>query len=75
MSNVYFKRLSELNDEVNDVVYSMLEDVVSKENVVFNGVVPMKVHFGEKGNTTFIKPNYMNGIKNYLKDNDIIVTI
>lgn len=70
MSNVYFKKIDNLDDSINDVVYNMLKKVIEKENVVLNDVVPLKVHFGEKGNDTFIKPNYFNGIKKYLKENN-----
>ncbi len=71
MSNVYFKRLDVLDDSVNDVVYDMLKKIIEDESITLAKTVPMKVHFGERGNETFIKPNYFNGIKKYLKDNDI----
>ncbi len=71
MSNVYFKRLNNLDDSINDVVYEMIKKVVKEENVKLSNVVPLKVHFGEKGNVTFLKPEFMNGIKKYLKDENI----
>ncbi len=71
MSNVYFKKLNTLDESINEVVYDLLDEVVKKENVELKNTVPLKVHFGEKGNTTFIKPIYFDGIKKYLKENDL----
>lgn len=71
MSNVYIKRMSVLDDSVNDVVYNALSKIIEKEKIKLSGVVPLKIHFGEKGNITYIKPNYFDGIKRYLKENDL----
>ncbi len=71
MKKVYLKRFEELDESINDVVYEMIDKVVKEESFKFNGIVPLKVHFGEKGNVTYIKPEYMSGIKSYLKDNNI----
>ncbi len=70
MSKVYFKKLNNLDESINDYIYSMIKKVVSEESLNLGSIVPLKVHFGEKGNTTFLKPEFMNGIKNYLKDNN-----
>jgi Uncharacterized Fe-S center protein len=64
--------MDELNEElINEFTYETISKIVSEENVELNGTVPMKVHFGEKGNDTFIPTNYFGGIKKYLKDNNI----
>ncbi len=68
MGKVYFKKLNKLDESINDIVYNLLEKITSEEDIKLNGVIPIKVHFGEKGNTTFIKPKYFNGIKKYLTD-------
>jgi uncharacterized Fe-S center protein len=39
--------------------------------VTFKDIVPLKVHFGEKGNTTYIKPENYNGIIDLLKEKKI----
>ncbi len=71
MSKVYFKKLNNLDSNINEVVYNLLTKIIDDEKLQLTKKVPIKVHFGEKGNTTFIKPIYFNGIKKYLKDNDI----
>jgi len=70
MSKVYYKKC-ELNDEVNDVVYDLMTKIIEENKVVLPKKVPMKVHFGEEGNVTFIKPKYYEGIKKYLKEQEI----
>jgi len=37
----------------------------------FEGKIPLKVHFGEKGNITFIKPTSYQGIINSLKEKKV----
>lgn len=71
LSKVYFKELKELTEDVNEITYEMLNMIMEEEKIELKGIVPLKVHFGEKGNQTFIKPNYFNGIKKYLKENNI----
>lgn len=71
LSKVYFKELKELNEDVNEITYEMLSRIIEEENIEFKGIVPLKVHFGEKGNKTFIKPYYFKGIKEYLNEHDI----
>ncbi len=70
MKKVYFKKVDVLDNNINVIIYDMLKNLVEKESVVLNEVVPLKVHFGEKGNETYIKSEYMDGIKKYLKDNN-----
>lgn len=71
VSKVYFKKLDCLDESVNEVVYEGLKKLIDEENISLSGIVPLKVHFGEEGNETFIKPNYFNGIKKYLKYENI----
>ena len=69
MSKVYFREIKDFSDKelINNTVYEMLETI----NFDFKGTVPLKVHFGEKGNTTFIRPDNFEGIKRYLKAKNI----
>lgn len=72
MSKVYFKAIENLDEDlINKISYEMMTKIIKEENIVLNNIVPLKVHFGEPGNPTFIKPNYFDGIKRYLKENDI----
>ncbi len=71
MNKVYFKKLENLEDSINDIVHSMLQMVKEKENIQLKGTVPLKVHFGEKGNDTYIKSDYMNGVKKFLKEENV----
>lgn len=73
MSKVYFKAINSLDDMelINKISYEMLSKIIKEEDIKLDKKVPLKVHFGEPGNITFIKPDYYNGIKRYLKENDI----
>ena len=70
MSKVYYKKCA-LNDDVNNIVYNLIEKLIKENNLKLPNMMPMKVHFGEEGNETFIKPKYYEGIRRYLKDNNI----
>ena len=73
MSKVYFKAFDSLEDVggINQVSYEMLKRVINEEDVSLDQNVPLKVHFGEPGNDAFIKPHYFDGLKKYLKENNI----
>lgn len=72
MSNVYFIPLTEYDEAVLSTnLRVLLETVIDKEQVELLDEVPLKVHFGEKGNTTYIKPACYQGVINYLKEHDI----
>ncbi len=73
MSNVYFipvKSYSNI-DAISDAGRKLLETVIEKEDVKLNSKIPLKVHFGEAGNVTFIEPNNFDGIIDYLEENEI----
>jgi uncharacterized protein len=69
MASVYFKRLNgdSKAETVSRLARELLERLVAEEGVQLNSEIPLKVHFGEKGNATFIKPEYYDGIIDYLK--------
>ncbi len=73
MSNVYFKRFKGKSSakKAQKMSRELLETVVKKEKVKLNDKIPMKVHFGEGGNITFIRSENFDGIIDYLEDNDI----
>ncbi|NCD33859.1 MAG: DUF362 domain-containing protein [Spartobacteria bacterium] len=73
MSNVYYQRvdLKTPVDTIQRITRKLLETVVEKEHVTLEHAIPLKVHFGEKGNTTFIRSDNYQGIVDYLRERNI----
>lgn len=73
MSNVYFKRIRSGNNtkDVSKAAKSLLNKLVKEEFVILEDEIPLKVHFGEKGNETYIKPQNFEGILEFLEENKI----
>ncbi len=71
MSKVYFKRY-EGNDTsvLSELAKEMLIQLVEKDGATLEQNVPIKVHFGEKGNKTFIPASSYDGIIDYLEENN-----
>ncbi len=69
MSRVYFKKAdSSLKpSEISNCARGLLSALIKRENIQLKQEIPLKVHFGERGNTTFIKPEYCNGIIDYIE--------
>lgn len=63
MSKVYFKKAQLDVNEVNEAAAVLLD----KLGVKFIKDIALKVHFGEKGNVTFMDGKYYDGIINYLQ--------
>ena len=69
MSRVYFIKVENKNVELaSRAARKLLETIVAEENIVLENKIPIKTHFGEKGNRTFIKAAAYNGIIDYLKE-------
>ncbi|MDD4251319.1 MAG: DUF362 domain-containing protein [Candidatus ainarchaeum sp.] len=68
-SGVYFIQISDYTEtkKINDASLTLLKEIESENKIKFEKELPIKVHFGEKGNTTFIKPENYVSIINYLK--------
>lgn len=68
MEKVYFVKIDSYLDteKINLAIIKLLETIKPK----FSGNLPLKVHFGEKGCSTFIEPKNFNGLINYLKKNN-----
>ena len=49
----------------------LLEKIIEKENIELQDIVPLKVHFGEKGNKTYLKPETYNGVIDFLEEKGI----
>ncbi len=72
MSKVWYKPLvSGKNRELSDVAGDLLSLLVSSCHHEFTENVPIKVHFGEKGNKTFVASECYEGIIDYLKNESV----
>ena len=70
MSKVFFRKAnSSLKpNEISNYARGLVDTLLKRENVELKQEIPLKVHFGERGNTTFIKPEYCNGIIDYIEN-------
>ncbi len=72
MSKVYFKKVTNKSEEqLSKVARELLEHIVTQTGHKMKATVPMKVHFGEKGNNTYVKPQCYQGVIDYLNENQI----
>ena len=69
MSKVYCIRNSGVDyDQLGKDALKLLKTIMTETGHQFEQEVPIKVHFGEKGNTTFIPAKCYDAIINYLKE-------
>ena len=72
MSKVFFKRVDTKNyQDLSDAARVLLETLVESENHKFAPKVPIKVHFGEKGNVTYVPSDCYLGVIDYLKEQNV----
>lgn len=73
MSKVYFKKInSNMNDsDRSEIAKELLAKIIAEEKIKLEKTVPLKVHFGEEGNITYVKPENYTGIIDFLKNNNI----
>jgi len=73
MSKVYFQKVDSNTSvkEIKDITKQLLDKLIEKENISLEKNVPLKVHFGEKKNITFIKSENYEGIIDYLNNKNI----
>lgn len=73
MSRVYYKRIdgNTTTEEIQKITKSLLETIVLKEGVSLEKEIPLKVHFGEMGNQTYVKPENYFGILEFLNERGI----
>ena len=73
MSKVYFKAIDSYSktEKISDAASELLKLLLEDENLSLEKFIPLKVHFGEKGNNTYIKSENYVGIINYLKEKSI----
>jgi len=69
MSKVYFIKNESLSDEqLGSDALRLLKTVVAESRHTFEKEVPLKVHFGEKGNTTFLGAKCYDPTIQFLKE-------
>ena len=73
MANVYFSKITQTfkAEEIQEITNSLLSHIVKTENIQLENKIPLKVHFGEKGNKTFVKPENYLSIIDFLKQRNI----
>jgi uncharacterized Fe-S center protein len=72
MSEVFLIKNSESDyKQLGSDALKLLKKVVAETGHQFEGEVPIKVHFGEKGNNTFIPAKCYDSIINYLKEEEV----
>jgi uncharacterized Fe-S center protein len=73
MSKVYFKAIENYSqtEEISKTAKFLLEKIVEEEKLALEEFIPLKVHFGEKGNKTYIHPSNFQGILDYLEEKKI----
>lgn len=73
MSNVYYKKVNSQTsiEEIQGITKELLAGIIEKEGVTLEKSIPLKVHFGEKGNKTYVKSENFVGIIDFLKEKGI----
>jgi len=66
-AKVYFHPLTSKNpQEIGRIARKLFETIVKENKIVLEKDLPLKVHPGEPGNTTFIKPAVYNDLIDFL---------
>lgn len=68
MSNVYFIPAGGC---VKEASVRLLQTVLDRENVELASRIPLKVHFGEKGNKTYLKAETYDGLIDFLQSKGV----
>lgn len=67
-AKVYVKYLKDIpTEEYSAVARAVFEAAYRDSDYRFENAIPIKVHFGERGNTTFVSPRNYSGIIDALK--------
>ncbi len=72
-SNVYYKKIDTSTGikAIQEISNDLLKTIVEKENIELEKKIPLKVHFGEAKNVTYLKPDNYLGIINFLEEKNI----
>jgi uncharacterized Fe-S center protein len=70
MSDVLFRPITSDTpvNEVSRIARELLSDLVISENLTLHPEIVLKVHFGEKGNVTYLSQDYFAGMIDYLEE-------
>lgn len=73
MTKVYFKSINSYSktEEISNTAKELLNTLVETENISLEPFIPIKTHFGEKDNTTYIEPPNYEGVIDYLKEHKV----
>lgn len=73
MKKVYFKAVDSYlkTKDINEATRMLLGRLVEDEGITLEKYIPLKVHFGEKGNKTYIESKNFEGILEYFKEKEI----
>ena len=73
MSKVFFKAVDSYSktQEISTAGRLLLERLVEVEKIELEEEIPLKVHFGEKGNVTYLSADNYDGIVDYLEERGI----
>ncbi len=73
MNKVYFSKIFTYAEtrNISHSAKKLFQKVIEDEKIILEKEIPIKVHFGEKGNETFIEPNNFEEIINYLKSKKV----
>ena len=73
MANVYFHPIDsyQRSAEIRDAARNLLERLLQEEGISLESMVPLKVHFGERGNTTYIHPQNYDGVIDLLAEKGV----
>ncbi|MDD2229357.1 MAG: hypothetical protein PHY48_08100 [Candidatus Cloacimonetes bacterium] len=71
--NVYYKKVSSTTDvaTIQAITRQLLDVLIANEQVQLSKVIPLKVHFGEAKNVTYLKSDNYLGVIDYLKEREI----
>jgi hypothetical protein len=73
MTRVFFAKITRIGEpgHVSGLARRLLERVVEQEKIELQDDIPLKVHFGEKGNVTFVRPEHFDGVIDFLQEKGI----
>ncbi len=73
MNKVYFKAVKAYSntEEICKTSAGLLEKLINNEKLELEKFIPLKVHFGEKGNKTYIESKNYEGLLDYLKQHGV----
>jgi uncharacterized protein len=76
VTNVYFVAFnsSSTTEDRKIAAKRLLNEFVQKENIHLEKEIPLKVHFGEKGNVSYVKPENYDGIIDWLHEKQIKIS-